>query len=418
MVSSSIVRSATAGWILVLLAALTAAQDVAEPPKRDYWPTRAWKTERPENHGLDPGILGELKKKIEEELIYSAVIVKDGYIVFEYYKGDLGRDSRFLMYSCTKSFTSALIGICIDKGYIKGTDQKISEFFPYLNRPGTDDRKKRITLHHLLTMTAGFEWSDRTHYGSMIASTDRVSFLLVPVFWALPRAEAQDDKAGNDKARNDKAWYVLEKQVSGPGSGKDRPTSEMWLGDGQVTYIMSDRILIIDRNKKRMIFANRRNKTSVERPLPLDLSKLYADQLAMRFKAVKNTGAVKETGEIRTVLARKCKGYGVKLWKEYKGRKTDINHLTVWATEDVPFDWKQYNLMFEILRKIYNRDEVCRKELNKIRGHQMATEFNTRGGEVISYAIVEISRKKPPAGVYAAPEGFTRKEKITKRDFS
>ena len=209
MVSSSIVRSATAGWILVLLAALTAAQDVAEPPKRDYWPTRAWKTERPENHGLDPGILGELKKKIEEELIYSAVIVKDGYIVFEYYKGDLGRDSRFLMYSCTKSFTSALIGICIDKGYIKGTDRKISEFFPCLNRPSPDDRKKRITLHHLLTMTAGFEWSDMAHYGSMIASTDRVSFLLDLPMKHAPGRRVRSSEGLHPEGKDHEAGFQL-----------------------------------------------------------------------------------------------------------------------------------------------------------------------------------------------------------------
>ncbi len=232
--------------------------------------------------------------------------------------------------------------------------------------------------------------------------------LLVPVFWALSSVEGQVEKH----------WYVLEKQVSGPGSEKDQPTSEMWIGDGKVAYIMPDRILIIDQVKKRLIFANRRYKTYVERPLPLDLSKLYAIQLAMRFQAVKNTGAVEETGEVRTILDRKCKGYGVKLWKEYKGRKTDIRKLTVWATEDVPFDWKKYNLMLENLRKIYNRDETCRKELNKIRGYQMATDFKVRTGEVISYAIVEISRKKPPAGVYETPKDFTRNEKLTKRDFS
>ena len=235
-----------------------------------------------------------------------------------------------------------------------------------------------------------------------------LAFLLVSAFWALSPAEGQEEKH----------WYLLEKQVSGPGSEKDRPASEMWIGAGKVAYIMPDRILIVDPVKKRLIFANRRYKTYVERPLPLDTSKLYSEQLAMRFKAVKDTGAVEATDKVRTLLDRKCKGYSVKLWKEYKGRKTDVRKLTVWATEDVPFDWKKCNAMLENLRKIYNRDEACRKELNKIRGHQMATDFKVRGGTVISFAIVEISKKKPPAGVYEAPKGFTRVDKLTQRDFS
>ncbi len=251
------IRSAVAACTLVLLAALTAAQDAAELPKRDYWPTRAWKTERPEDHGLDPGVLDELKEKIEKELIYSAVIVKDGNIVFEYYKGDLGRDSRFLMYSCTKSFTSALIGICIDKGYIKGTDQKISEFFPDLSRPGTDDRKKRITLHHLLTMTAGFEWSDMAHYGPMIASNDRVGFLL-----DLPMKHAPGEKwvystgvshllsAIVQKASGKDALALAREHLFGPIG----ITSVEWPADPKGIRVGGDRLEVTARDAARFGF--------------------------------------------------------------------------------------------------------------------------------------------------------------------
>jgi len=159
---------------LCIMAALASAQAV----KRDYWPTREWKTDRPENHGLAPAPLLELERAIEKELIYSALLIKDGFIVFEYYKGNLDRNSKFVLFSCTKSVTSALIGIAIDKGLIKGVDQKISDFFPSLTKPDVDERKKRITLRHLLTMTSGLALADRPYYLAMTTSNDWVEYAL------------------------------------------------------------------------------------------------------------------------------------------------------------------------------------------------------------------------------------------------
>ncbi len=51
---------------------------------------------------------------------------------------------------------STLIGIAIDKGYIKSVDQPVLDFFPGRRSPRMDDRWKRLTVKHLLTMTSGF----------------------------------------------------------------------------------------------------------------------------------------------------------------------------------------------------------------------------------------------------------------------
>jgi CubicO group peptidase (beta-lactamase class C family) len=57
----------------------------------------------------------------------------------------------------TKSFISALIGIAIEQGYIKGVNEKLFGFFPeYRNIANLDERKKSIILKDVLTMTAGF----------------------------------------------------------------------------------------------------------------------------------------------------------------------------------------------------------------------------------------------------------------------
>ena len=51
--------------------------------------------------------------------IDSVVIVKNGYLIGEFYSGAKNEETISNIYSVTKSFTSALIGIAIDKGDIK-----------------------------------------------------------------------------------------------------------------------------------------------------------------------------------------------------------------------------------------------------------------------------------------------------------
>ena len=44
-------------------------------------------------------------------------------MIGEFYAGDVNENSLSNIYSVTKSFTSALVGIAIDKGYIKNEKQ-------------------------------------------------------------------------------------------------------------------------------------------------------------------------------------------------------------------------------------------------------------------------------------------------------
>jgi CubicO group peptidase (beta-lactamase class C family) len=52
-----------------------------------------------------------------------------------------------------------LMGIAIDKGYIKSENEPVSLFFPeYFN--SSDKLKSSVTIRDLLTMSAGFEWEE------------------------------------------------------------------------------------------------------------------------------------------------------------------------------------------------------------------------------------------------------------------
>lgn len=115
--------------------------------------------------------MDELLNNIEHK-IHSILIVKDGKLVFEeyfpgysFYHGPLtefNRETKHNLASVTKSFTSALIGLAIDHGFIQDVDQKVFSFFPEYSAL-TNDEKNKITLEHLLTMTSGLEWDESTY---------------------------------------------------------------------------------------------------------------------------------------------------------------------------------------------------------------------------------------------------------------
>ena len=131
--------------------------------EREYWPTKGWKTSIPEKQGMDSAKLLMADEFIQNRLpdAFSLLVVKNGYLVFEKYYSWGSREKYAEVHSVTKSFTSALIGIALDKGYLNSVDQKLIEFFPEYITDELDPRKKEISLKHLLTMSAGFRWDDR-----------------------------------------------------------------------------------------------------------------------------------------------------------------------------------------------------------------------------------------------------------------
>jgi CubicO group peptidase (beta-lactamase class C family) len=138
-----------------------------------------WETASLFSVGMDERPLLEMLQKLNntsDHRIHSILIIKDGKLVFEEYfpgeKFNLARptgETGFDMYdthdlcSVTKSFTSALIGIAIDKGFIQSVDQKVFDFFPeYSDLLTSAPEKNSLTLEHLLTMTSGLEWDDES----------------------------------------------------------------------------------------------------------------------------------------------------------------------------------------------------------------------------------------------------------------
>ena len=128
--------------------------------------------------GLDHSTLGEAVNRIRDKTyneVHSMLIVKNSRLVLEEYftghkykwdgpnhhgkKVKFDRDMIHNLASVTKSFTSAIVGIAVDHGYIKSVDEKVLSFFPEYSHL-SDENKEKITIEHLLTMTSGLEWNE------------------------------------------------------------------------------------------------------------------------------------------------------------------------------------------------------------------------------------------------------------------
>ncbi len=140
------------------------------------------------NDGIEVGSLNEvnidsslIEKAMKEILcgiyteVHSILIFRDNKLVFEEYftghkwqydgpnhHGELVTWTKYTTHnilSDTKSITSACIGIAIDLGFIESVNQSIFNYLPDHQHLKIDGKEK-ITIEHLLTMTAGLEWPE------------------------------------------------------------------------------------------------------------------------------------------------------------------------------------------------------------------------------------------------------------------
>ncbi len=96
--------------------------------------------------------------------IESMLIARNNKLVFERYFNGATKDKSHFMASLGKSIISALVGIAIDKGYIKSENESIYKHILYPTYDNWDDKKKSITIEHLLTMTSGWDCGDISEY--------------------------------------------------------------------------------------------------------------------------------------------------------------------------------------------------------------------------------------------------------------
>ncbi len=76
-----------------------------------------------------------------------------------YRRGDL-----HTLQSVTKTVTSVIIGVARKRGDFPGIDTPVLSFFDTTTVKNIDDRKRRMTVRHLLTMSGGIDWNEGLPY--------------------------------------------------------------------------------------------------------------------------------------------------------------------------------------------------------------------------------------------------------------
>lgn len=137
---------------------------------------------------------------IEDNDIYSFIISKNDKIVEEHYYNGKTKDDLCDVQSLTKGIVSILIGIAIDKKYIKSENEPITSFFPDEYKQLTDTEKKKITIKHLLNQTSGLAWKGYLEHKAWLTSENPALYVL---------RKPLENKPGNVYNYNSGAVHLL-----------------------------------------------------------------------------------------------------------------------------------------------------------------------------------------------------------------
>ncbi|MGY0038827.1 serine hydrolase domain-containing protein [Pedobacter sp. NJ-S-72] len=109
--------------------------------------------------------------------IYALLVLKKDKIIAENYFNKYNESKLFNDQSLTKSICSVLIGIAIDKGYIKSVDENLIDFFPELkNDP--DLRKQTLTIRQVMNQASGLYHEDLNRIGNFLKLPEPAAYVL------------------------------------------------------------------------------------------------------------------------------------------------------------------------------------------------------------------------------------------------
>ncbi len=191
----------TALALLLLLPADTVFGQSMAAGSTVLWPTRSWPAGPPAGVGLEAKTLASLDADVANGkymLIDSMQVFRCGREVFaRKYTHDYGRiyaeaaktkgtlnarrgrynyldpdwhpfyqaSDMHTMQSVTKTITSVIYGVAVTRGDFKTSlNTPVLNYFDVAKVKNVDERKRRMTLKHVLTMTTGLNWNEEVPY--------------------------------------------------------------------------------------------------------------------------------------------------------------------------------------------------------------------------------------------------------------
>jgi len=119
----------------------------------------------PESEGVNENLLQILTDSASNGNLvktHSILIARNGKLIYEKYFGGYNAFSVHDMRSASKSISSTITGIAIDKGYIRNAEEYLYDYLPRDHKKiiEKDSSKRKIRLKDLLTMSSGLDAID------------------------------------------------------------------------------------------------------------------------------------------------------------------------------------------------------------------------------------------------------------------
>ncbi len=99
-------------------------------------------------------LFNHLDKTLEEHNNTGFLIIQHDTIIYERYESGYDQDSYHPSFSVAKSFTSALVGIAMDEGFIRDEHDLVLQYIPELEK---HPESQTLTIKHLLNHTSGLK---------------------------------------------------------------------------------------------------------------------------------------------------------------------------------------------------------------------------------------------------------------------
>jgi CubicO group peptidase (beta-lactamase class C family) len=179
--------------LAVFSTAATPSQAQQQTPNDGLPKGILWKQLPPQKSGIDSKTIDALYSDMEKEQhhdLKGIVIVRDGSLVSEHYFNGDSADTLHDIRSATKSLTSLLMGIAIDKKLVHSVDDPIALYLPGLPKDG----KEKIEIKDLLNMRSGLDADDDDP--SSPGNEDRLdeSSDWIRTVYAVPMKRAPEEK--------------------------------------------------------------------------------------------------------------------------------------------------------------------------------------------------------------------------------
>ncbi|EHQ30935.1 serine hydrolase domain-containing protein [Mucilaginibacter paludis] len=140
----------------------------------------AFQIGEPEEEGFSSSKLSAIFPYVRNQQVnvHSLMIIRNDKIIFDAYFYPYANGLQHDIASCTKSITSLLIGIAIDKGFIRDENELVKNYFPKIK--SYSKNFQTLTIKDLLTMTSGLDCggdNEETLFSGLFKASDWSAYI-------------------------------------------------------------------------------------------------------------------------------------------------------------------------------------------------------------------------------------------------